>query len=115
MIKRTLPLFIACLALFGCDKDDTKNVSPCDLAMKELFKDDLQCTIDGGTGYNLSKSNYEGKTIYYPTPISGCENCLHEPPKFGYTCEKEKIEIEDYRKLTAVALVYDSCKKAFVE
>ena len=50
MIKRTLALFIACLALFGCDKDDTKNVSPCDLAMKELFKDDLHCTIDGEIG-----------------------------------------------------------------
>ena len=102
------------IALFsGCEKDSDS--SPCAREMRSFFEDDLECDTGGDLEYavHLHKGEYNGVTVYF-THIS-CPSCGVIPPSHGYTCEKEKIEFDDFREVKNNTPVFDSCSKQYLE
>ena len=123
-MKKLLALFSLALLMSACDKDDCctneEMASPCEREMYALFKDRLECREDKKDGQvvfemanHIFKGEYEGQTVYFVDTI--CPNCAVAPPEFGYTCEKEKVEFEDFRMVSNRQKVFDACENAYVK
>ena len=110
---RTALTLLLLIALFsGCEKDSDS--SPCAREMRSLFENDLKCDIGDNYAYtaHLAKGEYKGETVYF---VSACMNCLVASPTHGYTCEKEKIEFDDFRDVKNITRVFDSCSKQYLD
>lgn len=96
-MRTTIVLFLS-LFFIACSKSDNKVEQDCDAKMTEKFKDQITCTeipTLGPCNY-LGKGMYKGAEIYYINII--CAACNTAPPGEGYTCDGQKITIEDFNK-----------------
>lgn len=113
-MKILLALVLVVALFSGCEKDSDS--SPCAREMRSFFENDLKC--DTGDDYeysaNLAKGEYKGATVYFVSSTV-CMNCLTAFPTHGYTCEKEKIEFDDFREVKNIKQVFDSCSKQYLE
>lgn len=113
MKLKTLFLLFPVLIFSSCEKDDgSKDATPCEIKMKDYFKDKLTCSTTGNYHQtHLASGEYEGKLVYY-LDVS-CMTCFYIPME-GYTCDMEKIEFEDLQKLKNRKQVYNSCTNTFM-
>ncbi|WP_293933396.1 hypothetical protein [Sphingobacterium sp. UBA6645] len=106
-------LFSSIIFLTSCDKQqDDPNAPECYKQMKQRYDKQLGCSKKGEMEVNLYRGLYQGKEIYFPMTM--CPSCNTVAPAEGYTCEGEKIAIEDFnRQVTAIKEVYNSCTRKF--
>jgi len=113
-MKNLCVLFMAITLLYSCEKDDKqKDPSDCKVQMKEKFKKDLKCTENPTSEVNLYMGLYENKQVYFTDII--CMSCGTMPPAYGYTCENEKVEFDDFRNVENVKEIYNGCTQEFIE
>lgn len=111
-MKRLLILSWLAFFFIGCEKDSDS--SPCAREMRSFFEDDLTCqTGDMEYAVHLHKGEYNGRTVYFP--FVDCPSCGVRPPSQGYTCEKEKIEFDDFLVVKNMKRVFDSCSKRYLD
>lgn len=111
-MKHLYILFTLALLVYGCDKNDTEpESSECSINMKNRFDSELKCTTAGFMEVNLYSGFYNDKAVFFPMIM--CPSCGTLPPKYGYTCEDEKITFENFSNVTDIKEVYNSCTKKF--
>ena len=96
-MRTTIVLFLS-LFFIACSKSDHKAKLDCEAKMIAKFKDQITCTeipTMGPCNY-LGKGMYKGREIYFINII--CAVCNTAPPGEGYTCDGQKITIEDFNK-----------------
>ncbi|MGB7527972.1 hypothetical protein [Sphingobacterium cellulitidis] len=111
-MRHLLILALSLLFLSSCEKDGI-NVTECEKKMRNHFKDQLNCKEKGSYESNLYKGTYDGKTIYFTNIV--CISCLTMPPNEGYTCDMEKVKIENFNDVKDIKMVYNSCTKNFIK
>jgi len=113
-MRLSLTLILLVALFSGCKKDSDS--SPCAREMRSFFEDDLKCDTGGDYEYtaNLAKGEYKGATVYFIS-ATVCMDCLVASPTHGYTCEKEKIEFDDFRDVKNIKQVFDSCSKQYLD
>src|SRR5690606_33936333 len=106
MMKKLLVLFLVATLFYSCETENS--IEACIVNMQERFKDELDCnkTSDGAiiSSLNLYRGAYKGKKIYWVSPV--CINCMVAPPRYGYTCKGEKVDIKDYSDVKQIDLVH---------
>ena len=118
-MKNIIILLILFVGISSCGKDeiveDRTKASACLLKMRDYLAKELYCKEDAKTPYssNLVRASYEGKIVYY-SQVS-CAECLVAEAETGYTCDLEKINFEDPRKILDRKIVFDSCSKQYSE
>ncbi|MGH2624567.1 MAG: hypothetical protein ACRDE7_12930, partial [Sphingobacterium sp.] len=112
---RKLCVLFAAVALFlSCKKESNPvGTSICASQMKEKFNSELKCIKKNWHQVNLYSGTYKKKQVYFSYTM--CINCGTVPPKFGYTCDDEKIDFENFDDVENVKEVYNSCTKEFID
>jgi len=113
-MERYLILTLGLMLFLSCGKENSSLGSDCAMNMRSKFKGEIRCTKKGEMESNLYKGTYENKTVYFTMTM--CSNCLTAPPSFGYTCDMEKVNFEDFNvNMKDISQVYNSCTKQFTE
>jgi len=88
-------------------------VSDCVVQVQKLYDKELKCTTKGAMEVNLYSGRYQNDTVYFAMIM--CPNCDSTPPAYGYTCTQEKVTFSDFRDVSQIRQVYNSCTKQFIE
>lgn len=111
-MKRIMFLALAIVLFTTCEKDG-QDASPCSKKLRSHFKKEIRCTEKGAYETNLYKGIYKGKTVYYVDVV--CISCLTASPEYGYTCDLEKVDFENFNEVANKTMVYNSCTKDYTE
>ena len=111
-MKRIMFLALAIVLFMACEKED-QNASPCSKKLKSHFNKELRCIKKGEYETNLYKGVYKGKTVYFVDDV--CISCLTASPEYGYTCDLEKVDFDNFNELANKTIVYNSCSKKYTE
>ena len=115
LILRNLCLLLMAIGLFyGCEKESNqRKPTACETQMKERFKDDLVCGEKNVRESNLYSGFYKNEQVYFTMIM--CLACNTAPPAFGYTCDNEKVEFDNFQDVMDIKEVYNSCTKTFTK
>ncbi len=109
-MKKILVILIIAFAFSSCEKAH-KDASECAIRMKQLFDNELKCTEKNVMEVNLYSGKYKNQVVYFLNIM--CPACLAMPPSYGYNCSNEKILFDDFKNVTAIKEVYNSCTKEY--
>ena len=113
-MRKLCVLLAAVTLLLSCKKESNpEGGSICASKMKEKFNSELKCITKNSHAVNLYSGTYKEKLVYFSNTM--CINCGTVPPEFGYTCDDEKINFENFDDVENVKVVYNSCTKEFID
>lgn len=113
-MKRLCIVLLAILSMSSCSKEDEPtDTRECAVRMKDLLETELKCTKSGAMEVDLYSGFYKNERVYFTAIM--CPNCNTVPPSCGYTCESKKVDFDDFRNVSDVKQVYNSCTEEFME
>ena len=113
-MRKIIILLVAVASVLGCKKSEEKVDTPgCVQEMVKRYENELKCTEQGAMETNLYRGTYKNKQVYFADTM--CPACNVIPPKHGYDCSGKKIEFSDFKDVTDIKEVYNSCTKKVIE
>lgn len=113
-MRKIIILLVAVASVLGCKKSEEKvDIPGCIGEMVKRYENELKCTKQGSWETNLYRGTYKNQQVYFANTM--CINCGVMPPKHGYDCSGKKIEFSDFRDVSDIKEVYNSCTKKVIE
>ncbi|MDR2284381.1 MAG: hypothetical protein LBE37_14275 [Sphingobacterium sp.] len=113
-MRKIIILLLAVASILGCKKSEEKvDTSECITEMVTRFEKELKCTKQGLMETNLYRGTYKNKQVYFTNTM--CPACNTIPPQYGYDCSGKKIDFRDFKDVSGIKEVYNSCTKKVIE